>query len=191
MASITFSNQNFQGIVSQSITVFTEAMLHNGILYPDIAVLAACISVALAMILCQHRTKHSPRNKKCPHMPLADRPKLIAPLESILSIPLKERSELIVLLNNFPSAVRVTSGPVVRKNADAFGIRYTVFNKRPMLSEVIAFTPSHDLKLTIAPEFAIRIPRTRADAKHNTLKLYTTNDFWYDLKRGYISLVQD
>ncbi len=174
MAFIVYSMQSLQ-----------ETLLHLS--------LTACLGIAMAMMTCRRSTNNLSRTTTKAPTITVDKSGNCSSLETVLSVPLQKRSELILLLHNFPRSVRVVCGPTVRNDADAFGTRYTVFNKKPFLDSVIktVSTPFHTLQLSILPEFAIKIPRTRADSTSNTLKPYTTNDLWYDLKHDYISLVKD
>ena len=111
------------------------------------------------------------------------RPRLIRPRE--LAALVGTRECVVRALSTNGKQYKIVQGRKTRKNADSFGIRYELFKKAPLLSEVLTYSPDKK-KLKLKAEYQIPVVRRKKDGKHIN---YTTTDFLYDLNQGYICIL--
>ena len=80
---------------------------------------------------------------------------------------------------------KIVQGRKTRKNADSFGLRYELFKKAPLLSEVLTYSPDKK-ELKMRPAYRVPVIKRKKDGK---MVDYTTTDFLYDLSQGYICIL--
>lgn len=111
------------------------------------------------------------------------RPRLRKPRPPLALVNTRERA--IRALSTQGKRFKIVQGRKTRKGADSFGLRYELFKKAPLLSEVLTYSPGKK-KLKLKAEYQIPVVRRKKDGKR--IK-YTTTDFLYDLSQGYICIL--
>lgn len=111
------------------------------------------------------------------------RPRLRRPRE--LPALVGTRKCVVRALSTNGKQYKIVQGRKTRKNADSFGLRYELFKKAPLLSEVLSYTSDKN-ELRVTPEYRVPVVRRKKDGKRIN---YTTTDFLYDLSQGYICIL--